>query len=121
MTTALWIVQGLLAFAFTAAGLMKLGKSYDALRADPKMGWANDFSAGAVKLIGLAELLGAIGLVAPAATGIAPMLTPVAAAGLIAVMLGAAATHVRRNEMPSVIPNLVLAALAGFVVWQWWG
>ena len=120
MTTALWIVQGLLAFAFAAAGLMKLGKSYDALRSDPKMGWANDFSAEVVKLIGAAELAGAIGLVAPAATGVAPTLTPIAAAGLIVIMLGAAATHVRRKEMASVLPNVILAGLAGFVVWQWW-
>ena len=100
---------------------MKLGKSYDSLRSDPKMGWANDFSPGFVKFIGLAEFAGALGLVVPPATGIAPTLAPLAAAGLIVLMLGAAATHLKRSEGAAVVPSLILSALAGFVILQWWG
>lgn len=117
MNVALWIMQGLLAAAFLGAGAMKLLKSHEALKSDPKMGWANDFSAGAVKLIGLAELAGALGLVLPRLTGIAPILTPLAAAGLALLMLGAAVIHQRRSEGPMAIPPLIFAVLAAFVAY----
>ena len=117
MGTALWIVQGVLAVAFTGSGSMKLLKSHDVLKADPKMGWANDFSSGFVKFIGAAESAAALGLVLPGLTGIAPILTPLAAIGLVGIMLGAAATHLRRSEIPMVVPPMVLAALAAFVAY----
>ncbi len=117
MGTALWIVQGVLAVAFTGSGSMKLLKSHDVLKADPKMGWANDFSSGFVKFIGAAESAAALGLVLPGLTGIAPILTPLAAIGLVGIMLGAAATHLRRSETPMVVPPMVLAALAAFVAY----
>ena len=117
MGTALWIVQGVLAVAFTGSGSMKLLKSHDVLKADPKMGWANDFSSGFVKFIGAAESAAALGLVLPGLTGIAPILTPLAAVGLVGIMLGAAATHLRRSETPMVVPPMVLAALAAFVAY----
>ena len=117
MGTVLWIVQGLLAVAFIGAGSMKLLKSHDVLKADPKMGWANDFSSGFVKFIGAGESAAALGLVLPGLTGIAPILTPLAGLGLVGVMLGAAATHLRRSEMPMVVPPLVLGALAAFVAY----
>ncbi|MFB3069897.1 MAG: DoxX family protein [Gemmatimonadales bacterium] len=117
MGTALWIVQGVLAVAFTGSGSMKLLKSHDALKADPKMGWANDFSSGFVKFIGAAETAGALGLVLPGLTGVASILTPLAGLGLVGVMLGAAATHLRRSETPMVFPPLTLAALAAFVAY----
>jgi hypothetical protein len=112
LNTALWILQGLLAFAFSAAGGMKLATPKDKLvqKGQP---WASDFSDGNVKLIGVAEVLGAIGLVAPWATGIAPVLTPVAATALALLMGGAAMTHLRRKEPP--IPPIVLAVLAVIV------
>ncbi len=65
MGTTLWIVQGLLAVAFIGAGSIKLFKSHDVLKADPKMGWANDFSSGLVKFIGASESAAALGLVLP--------------------------------------------------------
>ena len=111
MNTALWIMQGLLGFAFLAAGGMKLAVPRGKLK--EKMPWAEDFSDGQVKLIGLAELLGGIGLVVPWATGILPVLTPIAALGLCLVMVGAARTHMQRKEPP--IPAIPLAALALFI------
>ncbi len=117
MGTTLWILQGLLVVVFIGSGSMKLFKSHDALKADPKMGWANDFSSGFVKFIGAAELAGALGLVLPWLSGIAPILTPLAGLGLVVIMLGAAATHFRRSEIPLAVPPLVLAALAAFVVY----
>ncbi len=117
MGTTLWIVQGVLAVAFTGSGSMKLLKSHDVLKADPKTGWANDFSSGFLKFIGAAETAGALGLVLPGLTGVAPILTPLAGLGFVGVMLGAAATHLRRSETPMVVPPLALAALAAFVAY----
>lgn len=110
MNYALWGLQGLLAFAFFMAGANKLAQPREKLVAQPMMAWANDFSATQIKLIGLAEVLGAIGLIAPYATGILPVLTPVAAAALALLMAGATATHLRRKE--AFAPSAVLALLA---------
>lgn len=110
MNYALWGLQGLLAFAFLAAGGNKLAQSREKLVANPMMAWANDFTEGQIKLIGLAEVLGAIGLIAPYALGILPILTPVAAICLALLMGGAAQTHLRRKE--PIVPNVVLATLA---------
>jgi hypothetical protein len=81
------------------------------------MAWVNDFSAGAVKTIGILELFGALGLILPLATGILPWLTPLAAVGLILTMAGAAITHFRRGEFPMIGINLILLLLAGFVAY----
>jgi hypothetical protein len=80
-----------------------------------------DFSATTVRVIGVVELLGAIGLILPAATGIAPVLTPIAATGLALTMVLAAATHIRRKEPSGVAFNAVLFALAVFVAWGRFG
>src|SRR5215813_9877823 len=98
MNVAVWIVQVLLALAFLAAGLVKLTQPKEKLAA--QMGWVNDFSPTIVKAIGLIEVLGAVGLVLPALTHILPILTPLAAGGLVLDMVGAAATHLRRKEYP---------------------
>lgn len=111
MNTALWILQGLVGAAFAMAGLMKLMTPREKLL--PKMGWVEDFDAGPIRLIGLAELLGGLGLVLPRALGILPVLTPLAAVGLVLVMSGAVRTHLRRHE--SFTPPLVLGALAALV------
>jgi len=109
MTIALWIVNILLALAFFAAGAMKVARPKAAL-VSSGMGWAEDFSAGAIKAIGAVEVLGAVGLIAPLATGILPILTPIAATGLAVVMISAAVVHLRRQEPP--VPTLVLAVLS---------
>ena len=72
-------------------------------------------------MIGLAEILGAIGLVLPAAVHVAPILVPLAAVGLALVMAGAAAVHARRKEAPMVAMNAVLLVLAVFVAWGRFG
>lgn len=118
MNTVLWIVQILLAVAYGVAGVLKSTQGRKLL---DKMPWVEDFSDRTVRFIGVMELLGAIGLVLPAATGIATWLTPLAATGLVVVQLLAVATHLRRKE-PQVVPvNLVLALLAAFVAWQRFG
>ena len=120
MNVVLWIVAGLLAVAFLAAGLMKLTQPKKKL-ADSGMGWTEDFSDGAVKGIGALEVLGAAGLILPAALGIVPVLVPIAATGLALLMLGAAVTHARRKESPNIVVNIVLLALAAFVAWGRFG
>ncbi|MET0162683.1 MAG: DoxX family protein [Microbacteriaceae bacterium] len=109
MLIAYWIVAGLLALAMLAAGAMKTVRPKPQLHA-AGMAWVEDFSATQVKLIGIAEVLGALGLVLPMLTGIAPILSPIAAAALLVIMIGAAVVHVRRAEPP--VPGMVLSALA---------
>lgn len=109
MLIASWIITGLLALVFLAAGLMKLARSRTALAASG-MAWVDDFSDTAVKLIGAAEVIGAVGLVLPPLLGIAPVLGPIAAAALAVLMIGAVATHLRRKE--GFLPALVLAVLS---------
>lgn len=118
MTTVLWIVQGLLAAAFLGAGAGKLMKSPDEL-VEMGMDYADDFSGGQIKTIGALEVLGGVGVVVPAAVGVVPVLTGLAAVGLVLTMLGAIVTHVRRGEYPMIVVNLILGAMAGFVASQY--
>jgi len=120
MNIALWIVAVVLAVAFTAAGAMKLTQSKEQLAASG-MGYVEDFSPGAVKAIGAAEVLAAIGLILPGALDIAPVLVPLAALGLVLLMVGAVITHLRRGETPMIVVNLVLLLLAVVVVWGRFG
>lgn len=119
MNVFLWIVAGLLALGFLGAGAMKLSQPREKLRAN--MAWVEDFSAPMVKFIGAMEVLGALGLILPAATGIAPILTPVAAVGLAVIMLGAIVTHAKRKEYPMIGINAVLLILAVVVAWGRFG
>ena len=120
MNVVLWIVAGVLAVAFLGSGLMKLAQPREKL-VESGMGWAGDFSPGAVKAIGALEVLGALGLILPAALDIAPVLVPLAATGLALVMVGAIVVHARRKETPMVVINVVLLALAAFVAWGRFG
>jgi uncharacterized membrane protein YphA (DoxX/SURF4 family) len=120
MNLALWIVAIVLAVVFAASGLMKELVPKDKL-VTAGQGWAQDFSPTSIRLIGLAEILGAVGLVLPAALRVAPILVPLAAVGLALVMVGAAAVHARRKEAPMIATNVVLLALAIFVAWGSFG
>ena len=116
MIIALWIVGGLLAALYLFAGFTK------ALTPKPKlltqMPYTEDFAAWQVTAIGVVEILGAIGLIVPKLTGIAPILTPVAALALAAVQVGAIIVHLRRKEY-SVGMNIALLVAALFVGIGW--
>jgi uncharacterized membrane protein YphA (DoxX/SURF4 family) len=112
---ALWVAQVLLAVAFLGAGATKLSQPKEKLAKN--MAWVEDFSQPAVRLIGAVEVLGAIGIVLPALTGILPWLTPLAALGLVLLMIGAALTHLRRKEYGNIAMNAVLLVLAAFVAY----
>ena len=120
MNIVLWIIAGLLAAAFAAAGLMKLTQPKEKLAASG-MGWTEQFSPGAIKAIGALEVLAAIGLILPAVLDIVPILVPLAALGLVLMMIGAAITHARRKETPMVATNVILLALAAVVAWGRFG
>ena len=115
MNVFLWIVAGVLAAFFLAAGATKLSQSRRKLLANDNMKWVEDFSAGTIKLIGTAEVLGAIGLILPGALDIAPVLVPLAATGLAVIMAGAIITHGRRKETPPIFINAVVLVLAVLV------
>jgi uncharacterized membrane protein len=78
---------------------------------------AEDFSDTGVRTIGVLEILGGVGLLLPAVTGVATVLVPLAAVGLALLMVGAAATHRRRGELPMIGINAVLLLLAVVVAW----
>jgi uncharacterized membrane protein len=115
----LWVLQVILAVAFLATGSTKVIRPKAALR--ERMGWVDDYSDTGVKLIGTVEILGALGLVLPALTGIATILTPLAATGLAIAMIGAVITHIRRNEVPGALPAAVLFILSAVVAWGRFG
>ncbi len=112
---SLWVVQGLLGFAFLAAGAMKATAPVADLAA--AMPWVSGAMGDYVRFIGVSEFLGGLGLVLPAATRIKPWLTPLAAFLLAVVMVLAAVTHGVRGELDALPVNLVLGGLAAFVAW----
>ncbi|MFF2183591.1 DoxX family protein [Streptomyces sp. NPDC058155] len=119
MNVFLWILQALLAAAMLAAGGGKLAQPYE--KTAESMAWARSFSAGQVKTIAALEVVAALGLILPAATGIATVLTPLAAVGVALIMIGAVVTHARRGEWPSVGINIVLLAVAIVIAWGRFG
>jgi len=123
MNFALWIVAGLLAVVFLAAGAAKLviPKEKMVTVGGAAAGWTQDVSDRFVKTIGALEVLAAVGLILPGALDIAPVLVPLAALGLVAVMTGAMITHGRRKEMLPVAANLTYLALAAFLAWGRFG
>lgn len=115
MNTLLWIDQGILAFMFLMVGAMKLMQPYDKFK--EKMSWAEDFTPGKIRMIGAFEMLGAAGLILPWALGLYTFLTPLAALGLVLLMLGAGMTHIRRKENKMLIMNVALMMMALFVAY----
>jgi uncharacterized membrane protein YphA (DoxX/SURF4 family) len=114
LNIALWIVQVLLAGMFLMAGVMKV---FQYERAKAILPWVKDVPRGLTKFIGISELLGGLGLLLPAITGILPWLTPLAAAGLALIMLLAIGFHASRREPPAIGFNAVLLILAAFVAY----
>jgi hypothetical protein len=110
---ALWIFQVLLVLAFAAGSFMKLALPYATLA--KTMPWAARTPEMAVRGIGAIELLGALGLLLPSILRILPVLTPIAAAGLVFTMLGAVATEISAGGNP--VTPLAFGLLAAFVAW----
>ncbi len=121
MNLALWIVAGLLAAVFLFSGSFKLVTPREKLLRTPGAGWTNDFSAGFIKGLGVIEISAAFGLILPAALDILPILVPVTAAGMAALMVGAAVVVIRRKESKHALVNMAYLAMAMAVVWGRFG
>jgi uncharacterized membrane protein YphA (DoxX/SURF4 family) len=114
MIYALWIVQVLLALLFLFAGGMKLVLPLDALKGPvPLPGLF-------VRFIGVAEILGALGLILPGLLRIRPGLTPLAAAGLVIIMIGATVITLMGGDIGPALAPLVVGLLAAFVAYGRW-
>ncbi|GIG70627.1 DoxX family protein [Phytomonospora endophytica] len=115
MKIAYWIVAGLLAAFYLFAGAQKLVSSKEKLR--PMMGWIDTVPMWAVRLIGVIEVAGAVGLILPPLTGIAPVLALVAAIGFVVLQILAGALHLSRREVKETGLNAGLIVLAGIAAW----
>ena len=119
LTSALWIIQGLLALLFLFAGSMKLIVPIQMLTAQMPLPLPGLF----LQFIGVAEVAGAIGLILPGLLRIRPILTPLAACGLLVIMVGATVVTLAGGEvMPALLP-LVMGLLCAFVAYgrRSWG
>ena len=114
MSRALWIVQGLLAALFLFAGVMKLVLPLD------QMTGTIPLPGAFLRFIGVVEVLGAVGLILPSLLRVRPGLTPLAAGGLVIIMIGAVWITVAGGDVaPAMIPLLV-GVLAAFVAYGRW-
>jgi hypothetical protein len=114
VSIAVWIVSGILALVSLGAGGAKLALPRAGL--EVQMEWVKPRPLWQVKTIGALEVLGAVGVIVPAATGIAPVLTPIAATGLAIIQVLAIALHVTRRDDPKRLGvNVGLLVFAVFV------
>src|SRR6266487_506198 len=113
LTSALWIIQGLLALLFLFAGSIKLIMPIEMLTAQMPLPLPGLF----LRFIGTAEVAGAIGLILPALLRIRPVLTPLAACGLLIVMIGATMVTLLGGEVAPALVPLVVGLLCAAVVY----
>ena len=114
MNIALWIIQGLLAALFLFAGGMKLVMPIEEMTKQIAM------PGLFLRFIGVCEVLGAIGLVLPWLLRIRPGLTPLAAAGLVIIMIGATVPMLMTGEIATALFSLAVGILAAFVAYGRW-
>ena len=115
MTYALWIIQALLGLLFLFSGAMKFVMSVAEMTKDmPSMpGWFLHF-------IGVMEILGGLGLILPSLLRIRPVLTPLAAAGLVIIMIGATAITLGTMGVGAAVLPLIVGILCAFVAYGRW-
>lgn len=116
MEIALWIAQVLLGVGFLGVGFSHAFR-FEQVAVNPRTSWARHVGRSNLRVIGLLEIAGAIGVIVPAVTGFVPWLASLAAVGLVLLMLAAAVFHVRRGEKAAIAPNAVLGVIAAFVAW----
>ena len=112
MNLAIWIVQGVLTAMMLPAGMFKIVTPREKL--SEKFHWAKTWTDGNVKLLGLAEVLGAAGLVLPGLLHVLPVLTPIAGICLAILMAGAVKVHrdLKESATPAVVPLLLAIFVA---------
>lgn len=111
---SLWVAQALLGLAFLMIGGMKMTAQAAEMAAQAGI------SPPLLRFIGISELAGGLGVILPAATRVRPGLTPLAALGLLVIMVLAMALHLSRAEYPHLPPPIILGVLAAFVAWGRW-
>ena len=110
----LWVVQVALALAFGMIGVTKLTTSEaDLIQQSGEL--IEKYGVGLIRFIGISEVLGALGLILPAALRILPVLTPLASLGLAIIMVLATALHASKGE--PIVTQVVFLLLTLFVVW----
>lgn len=115
MNTLLWIIQALLAAAFVMPGIGKIGSSRQKHIEDGHI--TAEGSVIPLRVLGVLELLGCTGMIVPWLTGIAPVLTPVAALCFCLVMLAGIAVHIKKKEYKMLPLLIVIFGLAAFVAY----
>jgi putative oxidoreductase len=111
----LWVAQIILGGMFIIAGIMK--SSQPIIDLSQTVPWAADVPVALVRFIGLSELLGGIGLILPSLLKIKPILTPVAAIGILIIMVFALLYHISKGETDVIGINIVLGMIAAFIAW----
>ena len=114
MTYALWIVQGLLALLFLFAGAMKFIMSVEEMTQQIQL------PGLFLRFIGVCEILGGLGLILPSLLRIRPGLTPLAAAGLIVIMIGATVISLMIGDVTTAVAPFVVVLLLAFVAYGRW-
>ncbi len=116
MTYALWVIQGLLALLFLFAGGMKLILPVEEMTKQMPVPLPGLF----LRFIAVVEVLGALGLILPGLLRIRPGLTPLAAAGLVIIMIGATMVTLAGGAVGPALMPLVVGLLAAFVAYGRW-
>lgn len=122
MNATLWTVTAIAALAYSVGGaslLLMSRQRYRALATSQQ--WVDDFGDGHLTAIAVIKLIGAAGVVLPVATGVAPVLTPIAACGLALFMAGAATTRFRRREWLAMVGDTVFLLVFVVLAWGWFG
>lgn len=114
--TRLWIAQSVLTVMFLLAGVPKLVMSAEQMQAPGPI----QLPVAFIRFIGVCEILGAIGMIVPGLTGIKPGLTPLGAAGLVIIMIGATVVNIVDGPAPAAVITVVLGTLAAFVAYGRW-
>ena len=107
MDTVITVIQVLLGLPLTVGGLLKLTLPYAKYTNMPGVAWSKDFKPEHIRLIGVLEVSGGVGLIVPLFLHSLTMLTPLAAVGIALYMSGAMATHLRRSEYPHMVGILM--------------
>lgn len=119
MNSVLWAGQIVLAVVHALSGALKLGLAMPKLRQQMRgVDWLGD---RALRGLGLLEVLGSVGLISPAVSGVAPVVVPLAASEMVMAALGATTVHLRIGELSKAELTITLTGLAVLVAWGRFG
>lgn len=118
MNTTLWVLTWVLAVAYLAGGLAMIFMPKEKFRSiSPGQHYADEFSPGFIKGIGVIKVIAVAGLILPGVTGIAPVLVPLAALGLVLLMTGATTVRIVRKEWKFAAGDVAYLLLLAFLAW----